>query len=105
MIEKADEIMFTQNLLLQQMKMAMDRPTISEQLTNELTSMTEADINPAIKILHEWQKNKEASSGTRYRNCTRTCMHACILVRSSHHRAMACHTITQSPDVSRLPAA
>jgi hypothetical protein len=60
-IKQADEIMFTQNLLLQQMKMATERPTVSEQLSQELASMTEAEINPAVKILQEWQKNKQAS--------------------------------------------
>ena len=59
MIQRTDDIMFSQKVLIQQMKMALERPTPAQELKEELARMTEADINPYIKLMHEWKKNKE----------------------------------------------
>jgi len=54
---KIEDIRFSHDLL----RHHMDNPRVSgvQELEKELASMTMADVNPAVGLLHEWLKNKK----------------------------------------------
>jgi hypothetical protein len=60
-VERTDDIMFSQHVLLQKMKMALEKPSPGQELEQELAQMTEQDVNPYIKLLHEWEQKKKVS--------------------------------------------
>lgn len=59
MLKRTEDIAFTHDLLKRQMENPNLPMTAEEELEKELSEMTQADVNPAIKLLHDWEKAKK----------------------------------------------